>query len=696
MTAPINVPQTPPLAPLTLEDCVSPSFGTALRGVTNSDGIEVLSLMVDRSIPVSDDDFSFTVISGFGIGVTALNASLGTWQYSLNGGVSWLTIRTELVNSLTNELALLLDPVARIRLVPFGDLTGDLNDALTFRAWDMSRLGDPGSYVPVEATGGGSAFSAASYKDSIAVTNTNPTTPAYAPTKGYAILPASLGASAAGFAYAQADGDIIVVGENSNKAPIIVRLNGDGSVDKAFGTNGLSAVGSGDWFAAAIQLDGKVVTASAVSNGLKVTRWKADGSIDTSFGAQGTASLGAGTNAPNSILVQADGKLIIAATGSLIRLNTNGSLDTSFSSGGIGFGVQSQALQADGKIIVAGKNGGNFLLGRLHQNGSLDTSFGLAGKATVLVDSGPLSAFFSGANNVFVLPDGKLLVSGYGRTGDSLVAVAFVVRLNADGSPDSSFGDAGTARLVLGNFSIKPTVQAVQPDGKVILAGTAPVVGEGPKDTGGAEDFALIRLTADGQLDTSFGEAGVVRISTLNPEIGLVTNTPYSVSLQPDGKILVAGARISANVNFVPQSSFSVVRLNTDGSLDTSFGQARSADGTGIVDVNTAIPQLSVSVVEDAVNPTGITVAALITDGAIVTSNQAHPPEAIVIVGLDVSLGTWQFSVNSGTTWQSIRADWLNSDTNSLGLALGPTAMLRLVPAHDLSGTVPHAIVFRA
>ncbi|MFM7738617.1 MAG: hypothetical protein ACKO9H_04375, partial [Planctomycetota bacterium] len=138
-----------------LNNAPSPTLGSVLEGATNPSGVTVASLVVDGSI--TDPDGSAVEA----IAITGLNTSLGNWQYSVNGGTSWLTINAELINNQTNELALLLGPTAQLRLIPFGDLTGSVSNAITFRAWDQTS-GSEGQYTVITATGGGTAFSSAS------------------------------------------------------------------------------------------------------------------------------------------------------------------------------------------------------------------------------------------------------------------------------------------------------------------------------------------------------------------------------------------------------------------------------------------------------------------------------------------------------------------------------------------------------
>ncbi len=131
------------MTPPVLDATASPALPGVFAGAIDLAGISVASLLVDGSI--SDVDGVVQAIA-----VEAVNTSLGTWQHSLDNGATWLTILSDLVNSSTNQLCLLLGPTALVRLLPFGNLTGDLPDAITFRAWDMGS-GSSGQYVDVGA-----------------------------------------------------------------------------------------------------------------------------------------------------------------------------------------------------------------------------------------------------------------------------------------------------------------------------------------------------------------------------------------------------------------------------------------------------------------------------------------------------------------------------------------------------------------
>ncbi|MEH2208188.1 MAG: putative Ig domain-containing protein [Nostoc sp.] len=192
------------------------------------------------------------------------------------------------------------------------------------------------------------------------------------------------------------------------------------------------------------------------------------------------------------------------------------------------------ALQDDGKILVAGVSTSNFAVVRYNSNGSLDTSFGTAGKVTTNLGSTDI------AYSIALQDDGKILVAGVSSSNFA------VVRYNSNGSLDTSFGTAGTVINNLGSSDIAYSV-ALQDDGKILLAGVS------------NSNFAVLRYNSNGSLDTNFGTAGKV-ITNLGS-----TDIARSIALQDDGKILVAG---------VSNNNFAVVRYNSNGSLDTSFGTA--------------------------------------------------------------------------------------------------------------------------
>ena len=172
--------------------------------------------------------------------------------------------------------------------------------------------------------------------------------------------------------------------------------------------------------------------------------------------------------------------------------------------------------------------------------GDLDTSFGMNGKLTF--GFGGLDYAYA----VALQPDGKIVVAGFTETSVGIDVA--VVRLNANGSPDTSFHKDGKLTFGFGGVDLALAV-AMQPDGKIVLAGTG-----NPN-----RDVAVVRLSANGSFDSSFDQDGIVGVDFGSQDGG------QAVALQPNGKIVVAGYTFVGN-------DVAVVRLNPNGSPDAGFG----------------------------------------------------------------------------------------------------------------------------
>jgi uncharacterized delta-60 repeat protein len=558
-----------------LDSTASPALPSVLEGATNPTGITVAALVVDGSI--TDPDGTATEA----IAITGLNTTLGSWQYSTDSGVNWLNIRADLINSSTNELALLLAPTDSVRLLPFGDLNGSLSNAITFRAWDMST-GTAGQYATIASTGGGStAFSTVSDTASLVVTAVNdaPSFEAMGAGTGKLVVPVD-SADDLGFSVIQqVDGRLVVAGQSvsgNNYDFSLIRLNADGSLDNTFGNSGklLMPVGSTIDSGQSViqQADGKLVVAGSSWNGndwdFGLVRLNTNGSLDNTFGNSGKLLMPVGSayDAGRSVIQQADGKLVVAGTSwngstddfSLVRLNPNGSLDNTFGNSGkllmpVGSAYdagRSVIQQADGKLVVAGysSNGNNydFSLIRLNADGSLDNTFGNSGKLLIPVGSSDDYSF-----SVIQQADGKLVVAGYSSNGNNYDFS--LIRLNADGSLDNTFGNSGKLLMPVGSAIDSGHSVIQQANGKLVVVGES--------WNGSNYDFSLVRLNTDGTLDTNFGNGGKL----LMP-VGSDRDDGWSVIQQADGKLVVAGYSSNGN-NY----DFSLIRLNADGSLDTSF-----------------------------------------------------------------------------------------------------------------------------
>lgn len=300
---------------------------------------------------------------------------------------------------------------------------------------------------------------------------------------------------------------------------------------------------------------------------LAPTASAAPGDLDPSFGTGGKVTTdfsGFGGRAA-AVALQPDGKIIAGGrsgganffgTGfGVARYNADGSLDSNFGIGGtvsidFFFGddeVHSVLAQPDGKIVAAGSKifvfPGDFELVRYNADGSLDASFGVGGKVTTDISD------IDSLNDAVLQPDGKIVVAG--GAGSFATANLALARYNPDGTLDTTFGTAG---IVVSGLPMIAISLALQTDGRLVVVGASGV------------GFGLARFNADGSVDTSFGAGGLV--TTTFPDGFASAN---AVALQPDGKIVAAGG---GSVPFV------LARYNADGSLDTSFGVGGKVTGT--------------------------------------------------------------------------------------------------------------------
>ena len=362
-----------------------------------------------------------------------------------------------------------------------------------------------------------------------------------------------------------------------------------GSLDTDFGSNGIvtTAIGTShdEAKAVAIQSDGKIVVAGSSDNGsnedFALVRYKKDGSLDTTFGTGGkvTTAIGSGDDSAEAVAIQTDGKIVAAGyyynsspnkDFALVRYTTDGSLDTTFGSGGIvtttiGSGDDSAeaiAIQSDGKIIATGSsdNGTNedFALVRYTTTGSLDSTFGTGGKVTT--DFGDIDS----AYGVAIQTDGKIVAAGY--SGPIFSYDFALVRYTTTGSLDTGFDTDGKVTTAIGSGIDWAYGIAIQTDGKIVAAGYAFV--------GGNPDFALVRYNTSGSLDTSLDTDGMATTA-----IGSGYDVSYALAIQTNGKIVAAGCSYNGS-----NDDFALVRYTTDGSLDTGFdtdGKVTTAVGSG-------------------------------------------------------------------------------------------------------------------
>jgi uncharacterized delta-60 repeat protein len=395
---------------------------------------------------------------------------------------------------------------------------------------------------------------------------------------------------------------------------VTVSLSTSGFLDTAgFGTAGTggkvtTTIGSSDEGAHALgfQSDGKIVVAGSSFNSntskydFALVRYNTDGSLDTGFGATGTngkvtTSIGNGDDRAFALVIQSDDTILVAGKSSinsssgteinfaLVRYTKDGIIDTTFgaagtngkvttSIGGIDDEAYALGIQSDGKIVVAGssQNGSYyyFALVRYNANGTLDAniSTGFGATHTGIVTTA-IGTDYDFATDLVILSDDTILVAGRSsyNSGGTVFNYA-LVKYTKDGIPDTTFGADHTGIVTTSIGSITTTTGiiddqghtlGVQSDGNIVVAGNS------YDDSSIRYNFALVRYTKEGILDTTFGTSGIA----ITP-IGSGNNFAYALGIQlSDDSILVAGSSFNSS-NY----DFALVKYTKKGSLDTTFG----------------------------------------------------------------------------------------------------------------------------
>ncbi|MCW2923293.1 MAG: uncharacterized protein JWM98_697 [Thermoleophilia bacterium] len=351
----------------------------------------------------------------------------------------------------------------------------------------------------------------------------------------------------------------------------------DGSFATAFGGTGKVTVpvgtGSDLARAMAVQANGDIVvvgtSAGASNDDFSLIRLHPNGTLDSTFGAttgKVVQPIGAGNDTGYAVAIQpADGRIIVAGScaGSgnhcMARFKTDGTLDTTFNGTGyelsvVGDGsfqsIMAIALQPDGKIVTAGYAGypglsGEMVVTRVLPNGTIDSGFGTSGTVHI-----PGNANFDILRGVAIAPDGKIVATGRIENGARYDWAT--LRLNADGSLDTSFNGTGIKQHQVGSDDYARSV-AVQPDGSIVTVGYA--------NNGSNTDVAAVRYLVDGTLDPSFGVGGVA----IAPGFG-AADEGFAVRLLGDGRLYIGGFVTSGT------KQMGVARLRANGTLDPTFG----------------------------------------------------------------------------------------------------------------------------
>ncbi len=278
----------------------------------------------------------------------------------------------------------------------------------------------------------------------------------------------------------------------------------------------------------------------------------------TKFGAVGEA---------NAIAIQPDGKMLITGylySGAdrdvaLIRFKEDGRIDSSFGINGVSltdFGNNYERgmdvkLQVDGKIVITGNGGSNFISARYKANGTLDSTFGELGK--IITSKGSFGMSLS------ILPDGKIIEAGLANAVQlpTVTNIIFLSKFKEDGSFDSSFGINGIVTKAYTNYTNSAAYSvAVDVNGKILVGATAIIRRPGSYYI----YFTVSKYNSDGSVDTTFADKGELAKDSIGDDAG------FSMILQKDGKILMSGPSVTSPENF------KLVRYLPNGDSDSTFG----------------------------------------------------------------------------------------------------------------------------
>ncbi len=367
------------------------------------------------------------------------------------------------------------------------------------------------------------------------------------------------------------------------------------------------------------------------------------GALDPTFGRSGvvtTAFPPAGRTLPTAVLVQPDGKIVVAGVASnrmvIARYEPNGILDAGFGTAGVtmtGVGTATGtiveiALLPDGRVVAAGWLDGQhdfgervFALVRYTPLGVLDATFGTEGIVTT-----QFAGFTSHAATVVLQPDGKIVaVASFEVADGNGVESTFytLVRYDADGERDATFGNNGGQQdLGFGPGGLGSAI-ASQPDGRLLVVGRA------------MDDIAVGRYTADGRRDAAFGDGGIALAGIgPNPAIVPLPASGKAVAVLPDGKILVTGTALTRS-----SSELSLARFTSTGALDASFGDSGTVEtdfGVRAEGADMAL-QADGKVVVVGSGPQGLIVVRFAPDGAFDSTfgdgGVASVPSAVRVLG---------------------------------------------------------------
>lgn len=443
----------------------------------------------------------------------------------------------------------------------------------------------------------------------------------------------------------------ILIAGVSNQNFVIVRYNVNGSLDTTFDYDGItSTINCGFFYwlcSIAIQNDGKILLAGTeLSSAYTLVRFNSNGSIDSTFDNDGkvNTNIGNPTAYASSMILQNDGKILVSGscqdaglTGyCFARYNSNGSLDSTLDDDGKVITTIPSfynpggliALQTDGKILMGGGFMMGFSLARYLSNGMLDSTFNFDGQVLTYIST----SYVCSPGSISFQNNGKILFAG---TIDSGLNSAFVlIRYNNNGDIDSTFGINGIifTSIVAGPTKNEAMSVKIQSDDKILVAGYA-----GYSNNIIFDDFALVRYNNDGSLDSSFNFDGKV-----TTPIGIHEDRAYSMAIQQDGKIILAGLSYNGN-----SYDFAVTRYNVDSCSITTFSQALSICSNQSLNVGSHVYNVSGNYIDTLISLLTGCDSVVTTQLTVLPSNSISQSQSIC-AGQSITVGSNIYNV-SGT-----------------------------------------------
>jgi uncharacterized delta-60 repeat protein len=644
------------------------TFGTPPSG-TN----KVLTIDEDTTCTLSAADFGFTdPDAGDGLSAVRIDQLPGLGGLKLNG----VAVSTGQVIAAVDVGGLVFSPPADANGVDF--------TRLDFSVRDRNGL-----------------FDATPNTLSFAVTPVNDA-PVFVGDEGTGVVTTDMG-SANDWGYGAtllADGRILVAGRSDGGGYSdfsVARYNSNGTLDTSFAGDGkvTTAIGpfSDNGYSVAAQPDGRILVGGfssmyATQSDFAVVRYLENGTLDTSFSGDGkvTTDIGGYWDQAYAMAVQADGKIVLAGMRSgnpsnisdfaLVRYNPDGSLDSSFDGDGkvvtsAGYYTESLlsvSIQADGKILAAGSgaaqgSGTNCDLVLQRYDSNGSLDTSFDGDGMVIFGAGGLGS----AASVTAQPDGRILVFG------SNYSSSLLLRYHSDGSLDTTFGVDGKVASLIKPWD-KGNYLAVQADGSILITGQI------------NGDLAVARHFGNGSLDTAFGVGGYV-----TTPLSTGSDAGSTVQVQPDGKIVVAGGGYAAAAD----RDFALLRYNADGTLDTSFGITPALRNRTVNEdsaLNFTIPSVSFVDVDTG---DGLVLSASLTDGsalppwlsfdAATRSFAGTPPDSAVgTMDLRVTATDWA-GASVSTTFAVTVVNVNDAPVGSVTVTGRPSPDRTLAASHTLA-----------